>query len=182
MIWHLSLRGGAYDRYEGEVVIEKPSAAVVAWCGKDGCSLTDHLFSENIDEGSAATYCLAAVDEDAGRAAYEVFEVDGLPLVDDGLTAEHPNCRGAVQSFTSDGGAVHGALSDTEGVQQSAAPVRPAQGDRAQDSGSNGGLCERSSPPAGGPQAKAGVAPASSPGLRLRPHRFSGPSCEGPRT
>lgn len=74
------------------------------------------------------------------------------------------------KNFTTREEAVHSPASVTEGVHRIAAPVPPAEGDRSPGAGLNGGRCGRSSPPAGGSRAKAGVAPASSPGLDFGEH------------
>ncbi len=71
MSWHIILRGGTYDRYEGWTE-DEPAALIVAWTDGHESRLTSDPHNPNVVLATAEAYRLAEVDVDGRAAVHEV--------------------------------------------------------------------------------------------------------------
>lgn len=79
-MWKLTLRGGAFDRFEGDSH-DEPPAVLIAWADGDECRMTDDPLHPGIVLKTAESYRRTARCESKRRAIYQVGDGAPRPVV-----------------------------------------------------------------------------------------------------
>ncbi len=80
MIWHIILRGGTYDRYEGWTD-DEPVALIVAWTDGHESRLTSDPHNPNVVLATAVAYRRAAICPERAVVTYLVGDEERRPGV-----------------------------------------------------------------------------------------------------